>query len=303
MLEIMERYYEIQLSESYNGELNKLFEEWKKSYPADADAENRFCQDGLVVKYKEGYDVNMKWKESQRKIMFLLKDCPDKWGYDTRRLLTGYEDKEDSLIYAQNTRNLKSLRKGGKGDTGFFRNIATILHGLYNMTEENKGKELTDEALDHDKSCSTFNEVPFAYIECKKLAGKTYCGAASLNAAMRKDKEFIAKEINILKPNMIVCCDNNGNIFDNIVNYYFQGTIPGEDSRWDYEYELEDGTKCGFRCKLYYYKEKGMLLFNSYHPTSLGKAKWKIYEKVFSPLRQFFSRYGTFDIVSGTEIK
>lgn len=106
-----------------------MFEEWKKSYPADADAENRFCQDGLIIKYREGYDVNMKWKESQRKIMFLLKDCPDEWTYDTRRLLTGYEDKEDSMIQAQNTRNLKSPRKGGRGDTGFFRNIATILHG------------------------------------------------------------------------------------------------------------------------------------------------------------------------------
>lgn len=125
----MERYYEKQLSESYNGELNRLFEEWKKSYPTDTDAENRFCQDGLIIKYREGYDVNMKWKESQRKIMFLLKDCPDEWTYDTRRLLTGYEDKEDSMIQAQNTRNLKSPRKGGRGDTGFFRNIATILHG------------------------------------------------------------------------------------------------------------------------------------------------------------------------------
>ena len=293
----MENYINKQLTEGYNGKLNDLFEEWMASYPADV-AKNKFCPDGLVAKYLDGYDVNIKWEESQRKIMFLLKDCPDEWRYDTRRLLVGYEDKEDSLINAQNTRNLKSPRKDGRGDTGFIKNIATIFHGLYYMTEENKGIELTNDAKDHDKSCKTFNEVPFAFIECKKIAGTTYCPTNSLNVAMEEDKDFLAKEIDILKPNMIVCCDKEGNIFNNIVKYYFNGAVPDEDSRWDYEYSLENGTKCGFRCKLYYYKEKGILLFDSYHPTSLGKDGWKIYENVFSPFRQFFARYKTFDVIS-----
>ena len=76
----MEEYIKKQLNESYNDELNRLFAEWKASYPADADADSYFCEDGLVVKYKDensGYDINEQWEKSPRKIMFLLKDCPD----------------------------------------------------------------------------------------------------------------------------------------------------------------------------------------------------------------------------------
>ena len=132
----MEQFISKQLNESLNGELNNLFERWKDSYQ-DENINDKFCLDGLVVKYKNeesGYDINQKWLESKRKIMFILKDCPNGWSYDARRLLVGYENDDKSLKNAIKTRNLK-------GSTGFFKNIALLLYGLYNLTEENKGKE------------------------------------------------------------------------------------------------------------------------------------------------------------------
>ena len=57
----MEQYYQKQLNESYNGKLNELFKEWKASYPESERAADRFCEDGLTLKYKEeesGYDIN-----------------------------------------------------------------------------------------------------------------------------------------------------------------------------------------------------------------------------------------------------
>ena len=130
----IKEYIKKQLTKSYNGELNKLFEEWKASYPAEADPDSYFCEDGLVVKYKDadsGYDINEQWEKSQRKIMFIVKDCPDGWGYDARRLLIGYEGHKQTQINAADVREVKG---------GFFKNIARILYGLYYMTEENKGK-------------------------------------------------------------------------------------------------------------------------------------------------------------------
>ena len=165
------------------------------------------------------------------------------------------------------------------------------------MTEENKGKELTDAALDKRKYAWALNEIPFAYVECKKMAGGKTCCADSLNSAISRDNEFLCREIDILKPKIIVCCDNSGSIFNNVAENYFKGLIPNDDCRWNYEYRTEDGKGCGFNCKLYYYKEEGVLLFNSYHPSA--RAGWKIYEKVFSPFRQFFEKYKTFDVVSG----
>ena len=290
----MENYINKQLTEGYNGKLNELFDKWIKSY--QEDQRHLFCQDGLIVKAKDedsGYDINSEWEKSQRKIMFIVKDCPDGWGYDTRRLFVGYPDKADSQKNALKTRSLK-------GRTRFFKNIALMLYGLYNLTEENKGKtEINCNSFKADATMrniivNAFNDIPFAYVEAKKLAGKRSCPDKALQESLVRDAAYLGEEINILKPNIIVCCDNHGLIFNSLVTNYFNGTIPDKDHVWEYDYPGAEYVKC----KLYYYEEKGILLFNSYHPTVLGKEEWTIYEKVISPFRQFFARYKTFDVIS-----
>ena len=166
----MENYINKQLTEGYNGKLNELFDKWIKSY--QEDKRHLFCQDGLIVKAKDedsGYDINSEWEKSQRKIMFIVKDCPDGWGYDTRRLFVGYPDKADSQKNALKTRSLK-------GRTRFFKNIALMLYGLYNLTEENKGKtEINCNSFKADATMrniivNAFNDIPFAYVR-KVLSG------------------------------------------------------------------------------------------------------------------------------------
>lgn len=285
----MEEYYQKQLNESYNGRLNELFNEWQASYLESEEAAKRFCEDGLVLKYKHeenGYDINSEWERAARRIMFIVKDCPDKEGYDTRSLLVGYPDNEASRINAERTRNLKG---------GFFKNIAKLLYGLYNMTEENKGKELNDSVEDASRLKTLFNEVPFAYVEAKKLAGGKTCNDAVLARTLEKDGQLLAREIDILSPNIIVCCDTHGIIFDSVVRNYFKGIVPDDAHRWVYKY---GERPYDFECKLYYYADEGVLLFNSYHPTSQGKEAWTVSERVYSPFRQFFARYKTFDAVS-----
>ena len=285
----MEEYYQKQLNESYNGRLNELFEEWKASCSESDRAADRFCEDGLTLKYKDEEscnDINGEWERAARRIMFIVKDCPDGWGYDTRRLLVGYPDNEASRKGADKTRNLKG---------GFFKNIAVMLYGLYNMTEENKGDELNDGAGDIGRLKTLFNEVPFAYVEAKKLAGGKTCDDAVLTQTLEKDGRLLAREIDILRPNIIVCCDTNGIIFDSVVRNYFKGIVPDDAHRWVYKY---GERPYDFECKLYYYADEGVLLFNSYHPTSQGKEAWTVRERVCSPFRQFFARYRTFDVVS-----
>lgn len=282
----MRKYYEKQLNEGKNGELNELFERWISSY-ADKDAAKRlFCQDGLVVKYKDestGYDVNKEWEKAERKIMFILKDCPDKWGYDARTILVGDDNDEKSQKNAWKTRNLKGA---------FFKRIACLLYGLSILTQENKGVADKFPVINGDKETliKTFNEVPFAFVEGKKLAGNKECPSGNLSEALERDGAFLKEEISILSPNIIVCCDSNGLIFDNVVKNYFDGIVPDDAHKWEYTY-------LGFDCKLYYYAEKGVLLFNSFH-FSYRCESWKIYERVLDPFRQFFERYKTFDVVN-----
>lgn len=287
----MEQYIEKQLTESYNGELNKLFEEWIASY--EANERHLFCQDGLVVKYKDessGYDINKKWDKAERRIMFIVKDCPDGWGWDTRRLLVGNQNNEKSLENTEYARNLKSI---------FFKNIANLLHGLSILTQENKGISDKFDDIDRNKAeqIKAFDEIPFAFVEAKKLAGGKVCSPEKLQEALNRDGKYLASEINILKPNIIVCCDNSEIIFNSVVKNCFNGKIPDEEHKWEYKFTINEEYQ-GFDCKLYYYEAEGVLLFNSFHPSS-HDAKWKVYEKVLSPFRQFFEKYKTFDVVSG----
>ena len=280
--------------ENYNGELDVLFEEWINSYPQEENAKDRFCKDGLLFKFKDdsGYDINREWAKAERRIMFLLKDCPDGWGYDVRELLINGPN-------AGKTRDLKSPRATGKGDTGFFKNMGLLLHGLYTLTEENKGEDEIKVCNSRTKQTlvETFNNVPFAIVESKKLAGSSACPPDVLKDALEVDGKFLAKEIRILKPNIMVCCDYSGTVFETVVRCCFDGIVPDSNHKWEYQYPDSD-----FKCKLYYYESQGVLLFNSYHLTSLGKEAWKIYEAVMHPFRQFFARYKGFSVVDKNSI-
>ena len=273
---------------NYNSELDRLFGEWVASYPQEENATGRFCKDGLVFKNDSNHDINLAWSGAERRIMFLLKDCPDGSGYDVRELLTKGPN-------AEKIRELKSPRSTGRGGTGFYKNMGLLLHGLHTLSEENRGEiNYGNQAKPGNKKAliDTFNNVPFAIVESKKLAGQPTCPTSVLNAALETDSKFLAKEIDILEPNIIVCCDASGSIFDTVVRCCFGGNVPDREHQWVYQYPDSD-----FECKLYYYESRGILLFNSFHLTSRGKEAWKIYEAVISPFRQFFARYKTFNVV------
>ena len=70
---------------NYNQLLSDLFVDWIKSYPAEK--RYLFCRDGIMLKNDPGINVDLLWEQSPRKVAFLLKDCPDEWGYDTRKML------------------------------------------------------------------------------------------------------------------------------------------------------------------------------------------------------------------------
>lgn len=265
----MEQHIKNQLHGGRNGRLDMLFEVWRNSYPEEL--RKMFCPDGLVVKDKpqeSGYDIDEQWGKARRKIMFIVKDCPDGWGWDTREVLVCPGGKQ--------TQRLKS-------STGFYPNIAVILHALYNLTKDTVGegenKEVTDDVA------KGFNDIPFAIVEAKKIAGNRQCSDQELRAAIDRDGKMLSEEISILGPDIIVACDSHGIIFDGVVEHHFTGREP--DERWEYVYP--DAT---FKCRMYFYKNENILLIESFHPTRLGKEGWAIYEKVISPFRSFLNEYG-----------
>lgn len=252
-------------------QLDKLFEEWIQFIDPD-----KFCRDGLVMKYREtqGNTIEEKWSNAERRIAFLLKDNPD-GGTDLRTWLS-----EEGENYEQN----RSLCGGKVGQTGFLPNIARMFYGLYanpcvgfdelNMAEVKK----------------VWNEAPFALIECKKAAGTKNCPPKELRNSInnKKNKENLEKELNILKPNIIVCCDPDDIIFKFVTDYYSSINEGSSIVKHEYKYTIKDEIVQKMKnCSAWYFEKARVLVIKSYHPTSKGKPNWKIYERAVSPLRTF----------------
>ena len=259
---------------TYNERLDKLFEKWKSSYD-EADIE-RFCEDGIMLKSDDSIDVNSEWEDVSRRVMFMLKDCPDGGGYDTRTLLKYPKNRELGNI--------------------FTKYVAKILYGLLKQQAD---KRINDKYVNAhmDEVRNVWNTIPFAFIETKKLAGKPNCDCNDLKHALERDKLFLKKEIDILRPNIIVCCDGSGFMFNFITKEIF-GT---PDWKYDKQYPFWDDEKqeeyfdpnVTMQCRLYYFKQQNVVVIESYHPSYIRFHRiddWEFQERVYCPFSAFLKQ-------------
>lgn len=261
----------------YNKHLNSLFGQFLDTHP-DIDR-CKFCPDGLMEQ-GSGVDVGRKWAAAKRRIAFLVKDCPDGWGTDTRTWL-GVKAGE--------------LRNSNGGRSQFWEHIAILLHNLYLLTPEGIGcGEINVDAVKATASpgyariLQSFNEIPFAYIECKKDAGDKDCSPAELRAALNRYAPLLKAEIDLLHPNILVCCDKEGLIFDTVCNTVFAGAAP--DSVVSAKYPDSDFDYC-----YAYYAMQNVLVINSYHPSYIPRGgAWKIIECVMASFRHFIKSHPDF---------
>ena len=186
------------MEKSYYVQLDELFKEWLKQNADKVNAEG-FCKDGIMLKaYKAEKSIDTLWDESSRRVMFVLKDKNTPDGGDTRLwFLDGVHGEE-----------VRNLRGGDVAKTGFLPNIARILYGL---TMETIGFD----QLDMNKVIEVWNTIPFAFMEAKKTAGKSSVSNEEMVSALEEgDGDLLMKEIEILNPTIIVCCDAEDSQFD-----------------------------------------------------------------------------------------
>lgn len=218
--------------ESINAQLDKLFEKWQKEQNLEF-----FVKDGLMRKIgKTDSVLENEWINSSRRILFLLKDQNQKngkWSEDSRDWITTNED----------TANIKQR---------FIHNIANLFYGLSHITTDENCQVLYDE-LNEEKVKTHFNTAPFAFVESKKEPGTTYINNKILRTCMLRDKDFISKELEILKPNIIVCCGSEQYNF--IINLFGKETLRG------YGY---DGK---YYKNLQYSAEKNVVILYVEHPS------------------------------------
>lgn len=248
---------------NYNELLDTLFDnKWICSY-GENDREN-FCRDGLMYK-ANGLNVDELWGNSQRRVMFILKDNPH-GGHDTRIWLTNERNGEKN-------RNLR---------TSFIKKIAMLFYGLFECRAEWRINE-QDVKNQLNNVKEIWNEKPFAFIEAKKISGGKTVSENSLRHYLNKDGDFFKEELDILKPNIIVCCDGTG---DSIFNFVTETYLAGK-QYFEYggDYILESGEFAGFKTCLWHYPEDNIVVIKGYHPSA--RVGWKFFEKVISPFHAF----------------
>ena len=163
---------------NYNSLLDILFDRiWECRCP-----EYTFVRDGIM---RNVPNENEAWFHAKRRIAFLLKDKSDGYGDDVRNWLIDNEDPNN--------------QKNRRLDCKFFRKIANVLYGLMHNECDFSKVENNPQV----KECLL--NTPFAYIECKKEAGKGSIGDKDLTHILERDADLLQIELSILKPNIIVC--------------------------------------------------------------------------------------------------
>ena len=276
----------------YYKELEELFKEWEKAYNEQGKG-HLFCKDGLMrIPEKTDEEIEKLWDEAPRRIVFMVKDSPDGGNDDVRNWLINPSNPK----LGEQTRNLKG---GRVGRSGFIPNIAKMFYGLLNLRKDNRediGFQNIEKKENIAKVKDTWVKKPFAIVEAKKAAGGSSVHHPHVVGALTDDEEFLRKELDILQPNIIVCCDPAGSQFDFVTQKYMKS----EPIRIEYkdEYKDKNNRTIDIDCCLYYYPKEKVVVIKSYHPTNLGKkgGKRTIYERVMRPFHKLMKDYPDINI-------
>lgn len=171
-----------------------------------------FISDG-VLRLPE--DRHNKWDESSYpKVLFIIKDQyqdakdnNNRWDEDIRDWLVCKDRGEKNL-------NLKPV----DGRTCIFRQLGRWQYGVYRIFAEDNFvpyEEVTDEVIKNH-----IKDNPLAIMEAKKQPGGSNLDERVLKEYIERDKYFIKREIEILDPDIIICCDKAGTIYNELLSIF-----------------------------------------------------------------------------------
>ena len=276
------------MEKTINQQLNALFEKWKEERHYSG---NVFVSDGLVYKNapwkmkeeeeisgsKADLEVDKLWKESPLRVAFLLKDTNDSGKDDVRQWM---------ILDTPESEQTRNLAGGRVGRTGFLPNIARILYGL-RYIKQLKYADFEDfKSRYKNQIVDAWNELPFAFVETKKVAGNKSVKVKEIEAFLSTDGYLLKEELDILQPSIIICTCAEPQ-FKFVTEEYLGNEEVNEDDKILYRYPDAESVEC---C-LWYYRKKGVIVIKSYHPTYRGKIPWTIFERVISPMRALLKKY------------
>lgn len=261
-----------------SNELETLFKEWKDRLGT------HFTKDGVMYRNgKTNEQVEQEWFASPIRVAFLLKDQNQGNGTWDENISLWLKDVDWGDANARDKWNA-SAEANRNIKNRFLKNIAYILWGLA-KTDSNVVRCFSEAKKRHNEVKDFFNSQPFALIECKKAPGGSNLDTKKLCYHLDTYGDLLKKELDILHPNIIVCCGGSSEIFKFITKSYYKEKEP---IPFGGEYVLEDGTDLGFKTQLYYYPDDNVIVIDSFHP-KCRKGDWLIFDRVLSPYRHFMN--------------
>lgn len=244
---------------NYNEKLDALFEKWKNDFVF-----RHFFQDGLMYRgqvvepyWRSSGEESKMWHNASKRIMFLLKDI------NTRG--DGPDDDDD--IRGRIFTDTSSV---------VYRNMSYWLYGILKTIETGEIPEYTFSV--HESTCF-FDNTAVAYVNCKKEAGGSSVSYNTLVEYIERDRKYIAKEIEILNPDIVICgawTESTGNpIFDFVKNDIYK--------------EIKK-----INSWMYYCDTTNKLIVNSYHPATRVCSGKVMYNDMMDALKDFLDKYPNF---------
>ncbi|MDO4161237.1 MAG: hypothetical protein Q4D41_12345 [Prevotellaceae bacterium] len=200
-----------------------ILNEWKKR--SITRGEGNVAEDGLHCKGKFEYleggywsrmsgDEEMRWVNSNSRILFITKDLNDDEAWDIRKE-TGRKNHTKEVAVT----------------TLFYKNMMRIVYGLVHAMEDGHAPSF-DEANNPDNFIPCFENAATARINCKKQVGGATIANNTLKNYISAYADLLARQILLLDANIIVCCGGSSCIKDFVKETCYKDLIKVND--WIY---------------------------------------------------------------------
>lgn len=183
-----------------------------------------FVWDGII-----NYD---NWIDSDLKLAFMLKEARSGHGEQEWNIAKAYDEEDGLFKVGRNASQATHYRI-----VEWAYAVEAALHGRQTITRE--------EAKFNDYEASRKIMLASAYLNLKKIDGKSISNDNNLRSIVKRDKALILEQLELIQPNTILFCSNFKSIAKDIL---FEGAI-----------KLEETDRC--------YDKDGVLLIDFIHPS------------------------------------
>jgi hypothetical protein len=248
---------------NYNQKLDKLFATWESD--SGTEGKKLFHCDGIMHKgestrSKSGYwsreraNEDQLWHNAPRRILFLMKEPNGNPGEDIR---------EWNGIG----------RHGTKIGGNFFTNLSIWLYGLSSIELDGKYPSFS-KANEYRTWSTAFENLPLAIVNVKKESGgSTVSNDVLLDYNTKengKNAKYLRKELEILKPRIIVCGGGSGTILWIVKNLAYRGVQFAK-----------------INPRIHFNEGRGLVLIDSYHPSAWTIESKEMYEEIMKSFKDF----------------